>query len=125
MPLPRINPAQTSSWKDLQEHYEQLKSKHLKDLFASDPDRAARFSIRWNGFLVDYSKNRIDAKTLNLLESLARECGLEEAMECYFKGEAINETEDRAVLHTALRSEAHDSLLLDGENIVKEVYEVR
>ncbi|MEJ2163785.1 MAG: glucose-6-phosphate isomerase, partial [Robiginitalea sp.] len=60
MPLPRISPAQTGSWKDLQEHYEQLKSAHLKDLFASDPDRAARFSIRWNGFLVDYSKNRID-----------------------------------------------------------------
>jgi glucose-6-phosphate isomerase len=125
MPLPRINPAQTGSWKDLQEHYEQLKSKHLKDLFASDPDRAARFSIRWNGFLVDYSKNRIDDKTLDLLESLARECGLEDAIQCYFKGEPINETEGRAVLHTALRLAEDDSLLLDGEDIGKEVNEVR
>lgn len=125
MPLPRINPAGTSSWKDLQQHYEQLKSKHLKELFASDPDRAARFSIRWNGFLVDYSKNRIDEKTLDLLESLARECGLQDAMECYFTGEPINETEGRAVLHTALRAEEEDTLLLDGEDIVREVYEVR
>ena len=125
MPLPRINPAETGSWKDLQEHYEQLKSKHLKDFFASDPDRAARFSIRWNGFLVDYSKNRIDEKTLNLLETLAGKCGLQEAMECYFNGEPINETEGRAVLHTALRSGEEDSLLLDGEDIVREVYEGR
>ena len=125
MPLPRINPTQTGSWKNLQEHFEQLKPKHLKDLFASDPDRASRFSIRWNGFLVDYSKNRVDATTLGHLEALARECGLEAAIESYFNGEPINETEDRAVLHTALRAEAGDSLILDGEDIVKEVYQVR
>jgi glucose-6-phosphate isomerase len=125
MPLPRINPTQTGSWKKLQDHYKQLKSEHLKDLFASDPERASRFSIRWNGFLVDYSKNRIDDTTLELLEALARECGLEAAMESYFTGEAINETEGRAVLHTALRTEAGDSLMLDGEDIVKEVDVVR
>jgi len=125
MPLPRINPTQTESWKNLQELFEQIKSKHLKDLFASDPDRAARLSIRWNGFLVDYSKNRVDDKTLELLEALARECGLEGAIESYFNGEPINETEGRAVLHTALRAEADDSVMLEGQNIVKEVHEVR
>ena len=125
MPLPRINPTQTGSWKNLQGHFDQIKSEHLKDLFASDPDRAARFSIRWNGFLVDYSKNRIDDKTLGLLEALAQECGLQAAMESYFSGEPINETEGRAVLHTVLRAEAGDTLMLDGEDLVKEVYEVR
>lgn len=125
MPLPRTNPTRTGSWKKLQDHYEQLKSEHLKDLFASDPERASRFSIRWNGFLVDYSKNRIDDTTLELLEALAGECGLEAAIESYFTGEPINETEGRAVLHTALRAEAGDSLVLDGEDILKEVDAVR
>ena len=125
MPLPRTNPTRTGSWENLQDHYEQLKSEHLKDLFASDPERASRFSIRWNGFLVDYSKNRIDDTTLELLEALAGECGLEAAIESYFTGEPINETEGRAVLHTALRAEAGDSLVLDGEDILKEVDAVR
>ncbi len=125
MPLPRTNPTRTASWKHLQEHYAEIQPKHLKDLFATDPDRAARLSIRWNGFFVDYSKNRVDSRTLELLVALARECGLEAAMESYFKGEPINETEGRAVLHTALRAEQGDSLILDGEDIVKEVHEVR
>ncbi len=80
MPLPRINPTQTESWKHLQEHFESEKEKHLTDLFSSDPERATRFSIQWNGFLVDYSKNRISDHTMELLEQLAGECGMEEAI---------------------------------------------
>ncbi len=125
MPLPRINPTQTKSWKRLQQHYESEKNNHLKSLFASDPQRAARFSIQWNGFLVDYSKNRITDQTLELLEQLAGECGLEEAIDRYFSGDIINETEGRAVLHTALRANPSDSIELEGTDIVKEVASVR
>lgn len=121
MPLPRINPSQTGSWKRLQEHYKELAPKHLTSLFESDPGRAGRFSIRWNGFLLDYSKNRIEERTMELLESLARECGLEAAIESYFNGEPINETEGRAVLHTALRAEPTASILLEGTDIIPEV----
>jgi len=125
MPLPRINPTQTKSWERLQEHYESEKNNHLKSLFASDPQRAARFSIQWNGFLVDYSKNRITNQTLELLEELARECGLEAAIDRYFSGDLINETEGRAVLHTALRASPSDSIELEGTDIAKEVASVR
>ena len=125
MPLPRINPTQTESWKRLQEHFESEKEKHLTDLFSSDPERATRFSIQWNGFLVDYSKNRIGDQTMELLEQLAGECGLEEAISRYFNGDAINETEGRAVLHTALRANADETIELDGTNIVEEVTSVR
>ena len=125
MPLPKTDPTRTRSWKDLQEHFGQIRDRHLKDLFASDPDRAAKFSIQWQDFLVDFSKNRLDDTTLQLLEKLAEECGLESAVEAYFTGEPINETEGRAVLHTALRAKAGDSILLDGKDIVREVHAVQ
>ncbi|MEJ2162618.1 MAG: glucose-6-phosphate isomerase [Robiginitalea sp.] len=125
MPLPRINPTQTDSWKRLQEHFELEKNKHLTTLFASDPERASRFTIRWNDFLVDYSKNRITEQTMGLLMGLAAECGLQQAIDAYFGGDPINETEGRAVLHTALRSNARDSIELDGADIAKEVAGVR
>ena len=125
MPLPRINPTQTKSWKLLQDHHPRIAPKHLKSLFASDPERATRFSLRWKGFLVDYSKNRIDGETMELLESLAGECGLEEAIEQYFNGAAINETEGRAVLHTALRAASSDAFEIQGADITAEVLHVR
>ncbi len=125
MPLPKTDPTRTRSWKDLQEHFGKIKDRHLKDLFASDPDRAAKFSIQWNGFLLDYSKNRLDDTTLELLEDLAEACGLQSAIDAYFSGEPINETEGRAVLHTALRAKEGYSLVLDGEDVVKEVHAVR
>jgi glucose-6-phosphate isomerase len=125
MPLPRINPARTSAWKRLQAHYELLKDKSLKDLFSEDPGRAGRFSIQWNAFLLDYSKNRIGAETMDLLEELALECGLEQAMEAYFGGEPINETEGRAVLHMALRAEPADPFHIEGQDLSGEVARVR
>lgn len=125
MSLPRIDPTQTESWKRLQEHYEQLKSKHLRELFTEDPERASRFSIQWNGFLIDYSKNRITEETIEILEELALECGLQMAIDQYFGGQNINETEGRAVLHTALRAEPSDAFELEGQDLGAEVAKVR
>lgn len=125
MALPTINPITTEAWRKLQEHYQETKDKHLRELFATDTDRGDKFSLAWNDFLVDYSKNRITDKTISLLLDLAEEVGLESAIKSYFSGEHINQTEDRAVLHTALRATKDDKIFVDGENIVDEVYIVR
>lgn len=125
MPLPKIDPTQCDSWRKLRAHYSEIQPKHLRTLFAEHPQRASGFCMEWDGFLVDYSKNRITEKTMALLQDLALECGLKEAIAAYYEGDRINETEDRAVLHTALRAAPEDSLILDGTDIVKEVQEVR
>ena len=125
MALPTINPTTTEAWKKLQEHYQETKDKHLRELFATDTDRGGKFSLVWKDFLVDYSKNRITDKTVSLLLDLAEEVGLESAIKSYFGGEHINQTEDRAVLHTALRATKDEKIFVDGENIVDEVYAVR
>ena len=96
------NPTQTNAWKKLQTHFEVIKDTHLTSLF-EDANRAATFTIQWQDFLVDYSKNRITEETKTLLVELAEEVGLSEAITSYFGGDAINATEDRAVMHTALR----------------------
>ncbi|RDY59618.1 glucose-6-phosphate isomerase [Flagellimonas nanhaiensis] len=125
MALPKINPTKTQSWKNLLDHYEQNQNKHLRDLFATDPTRGERFSIQWKEFLVDYSKNIITDETLALLVNLANEVGLKDAISSYFQGDLINQTEGRAVLHTALRSKSAEEVLVDGKNVVKEVQEVK
>ncbi|MEM9078089.1 MAG: glucose-6-phosphate isomerase [Bacteroidota bacterium] len=125
MSLSKINPSTTETWKKLQAHFKQIQSKHLKTLFKEHPDRAKEFSIHFEDFFVDYSKNRINEDTLSLLLDLAKEVKLKEAISQYFGGETLNETEDRAVLHTALRAKANDSIVVNGENIVPEVYGVR
>lgn len=125
MALPTINPTATKAWNNLLVHFNNTKNTHLRDLFASDIDRGSRFSLKWNDFLVDYSKNRIDGETMALLLELAEEVGLSKAIEGYFGGELINQTEGRAVLHTALRAKKGDTVLVDGENVVEEVYQVK
>lgn len=125
MALPKNDPTATKAWKKLLAHYQKNKDVHLKDLFATDTDRGKKFTFQWNDFLVDYSKNRITEETLSLLFELAEEAGLKEAINSYFEGDLINQTEGRAVLHTALRAKKEDRVLLDGKNIVDEVFEVR
>ena len=125
MALPTIDPTTTQSWKKLADHYTKTKDKHLKDLFASDKARAQKFTLEWNDFLLDYSKNRITAKTMKLLLQLADELKLGDAIEKYFKGAVINATENRAVLHTALRAKKTAEIVVDDVNVVPEVYEVR
>lgn len=100
--MKNINPTQTQAWKKLQLHFESIKDTHLTTLF-EDANRAANFTIHWQDFLVDYSKHRITEETRSLLLELAKEVDLSEAIASYFGGEAINATEDRAVMHTALR----------------------
>lgn len=125
MALPTINPTATKAWNNLLVHFNNTKNTHLRDLFASDIDRGSRFSLKWNDFLVDYSKNRINGETMALLLELAEEVGLSKAIEGYFGGELINQTEGRAVLHTTLRAKQGDTVLVDGENVVEEVYQVK
>ena len=103
MSLPKIDPTKTKAWSGLTKHFEQIKSERMQSWFEADPDRAERMSITWADFYVDYSKNRLNDKTLSLLFDLANEVGLKQAIDAQFSGAAINETEGRAVLHTALR----------------------
>ncbi len=125
MSLKTKNPELADSWKKLQDHYQSVKDVHLKDLFAKDPKRADKFTLKWGDFLVDYSKNRMTDETLPLLIELANEVSLKEAIEQYFGGDIINATEGRAVLHTALRGKASDSVVVDGVNVMPQVNEVK
>ena len=103
MNLPSINPTTTEAWSKLQTHFSEIKEVHMMDLFKEDIERVAKMNISWKEFQVDFSKNRITDKTISLLLELAEEVGLKEAIELQFEGSKINQTEDRAVLHTALR----------------------
>lgn len=125
MALQHTNPTTTKAWGKLTQHLADTKAKTLKELFKEDPKRAQKHTISWNDFLVDFSKNRLTQETLDLLMELANEVGLKDAIEKQYGGETINQTEDRAVLHTALRAKKSDVITLDGVNIVSEVYEVK
>ncbi|WP_299288496.1 glucose-6-phosphate isomerase [uncultured Mucilaginibacter sp.] len=119
--LPKINFTETEAFHYLNDYFPQMAEKQMKDLFAQDPERFKKFSITFEDILFDFSKNRVDEKTLALLIQLAKECQLKEAIEAMFTGEKINETEGRAVLHTALRNVTNKPLTVDGENITEEV----
>ena len=103
MPLKTINPTATKAWEKLEKHYQEIKDQKMVDFFAEDTSRAEKFQLRWNNFFVDYSKNRINSTTKDLLLALANEVELKDAIEKQFNGDKINQTEGRAVLHTALR----------------------
>ena len=125
MALPKINPSQTAAWQKIQSHFEKIQAISMKEMFASDTNRAQKFHIQWNDFLVDYSKNIINQETLDLLLNLAKEVELKEAISRYFQGDVINQTENRAVLHTALRAKESATVLVDGVNVMPEVYSVK
>jgi len=122
--LQRVNPTKTSSWRRLTAHFEKVKDLHMKDLFAADPKRFEKFSIRFNDILVDYSKNRITEETLELLLGLAEEADLRDAIDKMFSGDKINETEDRAALHVALRNRQNTPIHVDGRDVMPEVNSV-
>ncbi len=119
--LPKIDPTTTQSWKKLAAHYEKMKTVHMKSLFAGDPERFAKFSLRFNDILVDYSKNIITGETMALLLDLAEELSLQEAIEKMFTGDVINETENRAVLHVALRNRSNNPIYVNGKDVMPEV----
>jgi glucose-6-phosphate isomerase len=113
-----------SAWKSLGAHYERVRALHLRDLFAHDPKRGERLTAEAVGLSLDYSKNRITDETLFLLLQLAEECGLRARIDAMFRGEKINITEKRAVLHVALRTPRGTSIVVDGENVVPQVHAV-
>ena len=124
--LSRINPTNTQAWFVLQKHYEEeMNRRHMRDLFASDPDRFKKFSITLGDILFDYSKNIINEKTLKLLLQLAEDCNVKQSIAEQFAGIAINETENRAVLHTALRSFDPSPIRVDGADIKPGIQKVR
>jgi glucose-6-phosphate isomerase len=121
----RIAPlADRPAWKALQQHAETLRPQQLRELFKSDPARGTRFTAQAVGLFLDYSKNRITDETLKLLIELAKQSGLKEHTEAMFTGQKINTTENRAVLHVALRAPKSESILVDGEDVVPEVHKV-
>ncbi|TFY19718.1 glucose-6-phosphate isomerase [Escherichia coli] len=120
--MKNINPTQTAAWQALQKHFDEMKDVTIADLFAKDGDRFSKFSATFGDqMLVDYSKNRITEETLAKLQDLAKECDLAGAIKSMFSGEKINRTENRAVLHVALRNRSNTPILVDGKNVMPEV----
>ncbi len=122
--LPKINPTKTVAWKALESYYATFKDTQMKDLFAKDSERFNKYSLNFEDILVDFSKNRIDEKVMSLLFDLAKECGLDEAIEAMFSGKKINATEDRSVLHIALRNRSNTPIMVEGKDVMPDVNRV-
>ena len=112
------------AWQALLRHQMQIAGVQMRDLFAEDPDRFEQFSVRWGDFLFDYSKNRITEKTMTLLMDLAVQANLSQAIEAMFSGAKINNTENRAVLHIALRNRSNRPIIVDGKDVMPEINQV-
>ena len=119
------SPIDLPSWQALTKHAQSSRDAHMRDLFAQDPSRAATFSHRWNDLFLDYSKNRITIETLKLLRQLLRESKVEELRDRMFRGDKINFTENRSVLHIALRRPANQPLQVEGQDIMPEIESTR
>src|SRR5262245_39238573 len=121
----RVKPlASRKAWKALKTHHKTIQAVHLRTLFADDPERGSRMTAEAAGLFLDYSKNRVTDETITLLVQLAEESGLPERIEAMFRGDKINVTEKRAVLHVALRAPRDASIMVDGENVVPKVHVV-
>jgi glucose-6-phosphate isomerase len=125
MSLQNTNPTTTEAWLKLREHFFNMQNNSIKEMFANDSQRVEKFHIQWEDFLVDFSKNNITQETIDLLLELANEVDLKKAVDSYFSGDNINQTEDRAVLHTALRANENDTVLFEDKNVIPEVYQVK
>ena len=125
MALQNTNPTTTLAWQKLKHHFQEMENASMKKLFSENPSRASQFHLKWNDFLVDYSKNRINQETIDLLLQLANEVQLKDAITQYFDGDSINQTENRAVLHTALRANETSTIKIDGINVIPEVFAVK
>lgn len=124
--LKSINPSGTQSWKELRKHFGDMEFVQMQKLFEEDPQRALKMNIEWNEFLLDYSKNKISNETLSLLFNLAKEVGLKDGINAMFEGKKINATEDRSVLHTALRDFSNDKVIeLEGTDILSDIKSTR
>ena len=112
------------AWKKLKEHFREIREVHLRQLFADDPQRGKRMTADAEGIFLDYSKHRVTGETIKLLLQLAEESGLRGRIDAMFRGDKINSTENRAVLHVALRAPRGASIVVDGENVVPDVHQV-
>jgi len=119
--LPKINPIETKAWQKLEELYFEFEGTHMKDLFAADADRFEKYSLKFEDILLDFSKNIVNDEVKETLFELAEECGLKEAISAMFSGKKINVTENRAVLHVALRNRSNTPIVVDGEDVMPEV----
>jgi glucose-6-phosphate isomerase len=119
--FPAINPTETTSWNKLTMHFLEMQATHMRELFAEDPTRFAKFSLQFEDILLDYSKNIISEHTVKLLAELADECQLSEAIHSMFNGTRINQTENRSVLHVALRNRSNNPVLVDGKDVMPEI----
>ena len=124
MALNTINPTTTKAWNALEKHFQTIQHTSIKELFAQNANRFEEFSIQYHSLLVDYSKNRINAETIQLLVDLAKEMDVDAAIEQMFDGDMINVTEKRAVLHTALRNRSNEEVLVDGKDVMPQINEV-
>ncbi|WP_163712599.1 glucose-6-phosphate isomerase [Mangrovibacterium lignilyticum] len=122
--LPTVNPTTTKAWKALEAYFAEFNGTQIKDLFAKDEKRFEKYSLQFEEILLDFSKNIVDDKVRSLLVQLAEECGLKSAIESEFSGEKINQTENRSVLHVALRNRSNTPILVDGKDVMPEVNEV-
>ena len=122
--LPTVNPTQTKAWKELEKYFATFKGTEMKSLFAADSKRAEKYSLQFEDIFVDFSKNIVDEKVMSLLFQLAEECGLKQAIEAEFTGDKINQTEDRSVLHIALRNRSNSPILSDGKDVMPGVNKV-
>jgi len=122
--LDKINPTTTKAWNALEKHFQEMEVVQMKALFAADPKRFEAFSLQYEEILLDFSKNRITKKTLKLLLKLAKETKLKKAIKQLFKGEMLNETEQRSVLHTALRNRSNRPIKVDGKDVMPDVNQV-
>ncbi|HEX3641684.1 MAG TPA: glucose-6-phosphate isomerase, partial [Ktedonobacteraceae bacterium] len=124
MPIDTTPLTKRPAWKALEEHYEEIRHLHLRTLFAEDPKRGQRLALKAAGIYLDYSKNRVTDDTLRLLLQLAETAGLRERINAMFRGDKINVTENRPVLHVALRAPKDQAIFVDGKNVVPEVHAV-
>ena len=125
MALRNTNPTTTIAWQKLQNHFQEMQNASMKKMFSEDKTRASQFHLHWNDFVVDYSKNIVNQETMNLLLELANDVQLKDAIAKYFEGDVINQTENRAVLHTALRANSTSKIAVDGENVIPEIFQVK
>lgn len=123
--LHNINPSKTPAWRKLVKHHKSIQSVHIKELFAADPDRFVKFSLKMDDILVDFSKNKVTTETIALLIQLAKNCKLKDAIHSMIAGEKINVTEQRSVLHTALRNKSGQPVFVDGRDVMPDVKAVK
>src|SRR5947208_1785142 len=123
--FPKIDPTKTTAWKELQKHFAEARATQIKELFLHDKDRFKKYSLSFGDIVFDYSKNIITEQTLRLLFQLAKECRVDEAKAAMFNGEKINETENRSVLHTALRNFSSKPVISDGTDVMPLVRKVQ